>query len=76
MTNTAVRIEAVSEYSEVIAKGIGAALWDEMMRWCDQKQVSLTFISKPSRQAAHQFYLSSSAVIRDTTVFKVDPKTT
>lgn len=56
---------------ELRGRGIGDTLWTEMMQWCDEHGIGLEFTSKPSRQAAHRFYLSHGAVVRDTTVFRV-----
>ena len=53
-------------------KGVGQALWDEMIVWCEEKQADLVFTSHSSREAAHAFYLKQGAYIRDTTVFKKD----
>ena len=55
---------------EIRQKGIGGQLWDEMMRWCKQNSVDLHFTSRPSRQAAHSFYICHGATVRDTTVFR------
>lgn len=52
--------------------GVGGSLWDEMIAWCRDHDIALTFTSKPSRTDAHRFYLAHGAQIRDTTVFKVD----
>lgn len=56
---------------EVRGMGIGNRIWDEMMKWCDENGVDLTFTSHGSREAAHRFYLSHGAHIRNTTVFLV-----
>ena len=56
---------------QVRGKGIGNRIWDEMMKWCDENSVDLTFTSHAGREAAHRFYLSHGARIRDTTVFLV-----
>lgn len=58
--------------SELRGRGIGDRVWNEMMKWCNERGVGLEFTSKPSRKAAHSFYLSHGAMIRDTTVFRVD----
>ncbi len=51
-------------------RGIGQAIWDEMERWCQEQGVSLNFSSRPSREAAHNFYTKNGALPRDTTVFR------
>lgn len=56
--------------------GIGGALWEEMMAWCRQNDVPLTFTSRPHRVDAHRFYKAHGAEVRDTTVFKVGPTAT
>ena len=58
---------------EMRGSGIGGKLWDEMIAWCKERDISLEFTSKSSRTAAHSFYLGHGATIRDTTVFHVDP---
>lgn len=51
-------------------RGIGQAVWNEMEKWCLEKGVNLYFSSRPSREAAHNFYSKNGAHPRDTTVFK------
>ncbi len=51
-------------------RGVGQALWDEMLIWCSEKDADLHFTSRSSREDAHAFYLKQGAVIRDTTVFR------
>lgn len=58
--------------AEVRGKGIGTKLWDEMIAWCESQQIALEFTSNPSRVNAHAFYRSRGAVVRDTTVFRVE----
>lgn len=57
--------------SELRGIGIGAKLWDEIVAWCNEHDIDLEFTSKPSREAAHKFYRSHGAVVRETTVFHV-----
>lgn len=57
---------------EVRGQGVGKKLWAEMMSWCNENNVRLTFTSRPERVAAHEFYLSNGAEIKDTTVFSVE----
>jgi len=58
---------------EIRGVGVGHRLWDEMILWCQEHEISLEFTSKPSREAAHKFYLSHGAVTRHTTAFRVNP---
>lgn len=51
-------------------RGVGQAVWDEMGVWCNEHDVNLEFTSRPTREAAHNFYKKQGAEIRDTTVFK------
>lgn len=51
-------------------RGVGQALWDEMITWCEEQDADLHFTSRASREAAHAFYLKNNAKIRDTVVFK------
>lgn len=53
-------------------KGTGQIIWDEMEKWCLEHDVNLNFTSRPSRAAAHNFYLKNGAVVRKTTVFQAD----
>ena len=53
-------------------KGVGSALWQEMGAWCVERDVELHFTSRPSRVAAHHFYLNRGAQIRNTNAFKKD----
>ena len=57
---------------ELRGRGIGGRLWEEMVTWCKEHGVSLEFTSQSTRKAAHSFYLSHGAVIRDTTVFRIE----
>lgn len=54
-------------------RGIGQLVWNEMVEWCKENDVSLEFTSRPSRVAAHKFYLKQNAATRETTVFKYTP---
>jgi len=56
----------------VQGRGIGTRVWEEMMVWCKEHDISLEFTSKSSREEAHRFYLSHGATIRDTVVFHID----
>lgn len=54
-------------------QGVGDLLWQEIDKWCREKGVKLEFTSRPSREAAHRFYLKHGATIRETTVFGYKP---
>ena len=56
---------------ELRGLGIGEKIWQEMMQWCKEQGIALTFTSHPSREEAHRFYLKHGAEIRETTVFKI-----
>ncbi len=56
---------------EVRGRGIGDKLWQAIIIWCREKGVDLGFTSNPARVAAHRFYNSHGAEVRDTTVFHV-----
>lgn len=51
-------------------QGIGSKLWDEIITWCTERKLKLFFTSSPAKEAAHKFYLSRGATIRDTSVFQ------
>lgn len=52
-------------------RGVGQAIWTEMERWCRERDINtLEFTSRPSRGAAHNFYLKNGVQIRDTTAFR------
>lgn len=57
---------------EANTRGIGQAVWNEMAEWCAEQDIHLNFTSRPSREAAHNFYLKNGATIRNTTVFEAD----
>jgi hypothetical protein len=59
---------------EAGVKGTGQIIWDEMGKWCLEHDVNLNFTSRPSREAAHNFYLKNGASVRETTVFQADFK--
>jgi len=50
--------------------GVGDKIWKEIITWCGENGVDLSFTSKPERTKAHKFYLSHGAEIRDSTVFR------
>lgn len=51
-------------------QGVGQLLWDEIIRWCEERNIDLEFTSRATREAAHRFYTKNGAVIRDTQVFQ------
>lgn len=51
-------------------QGIGSKIWDEVIAWCTERKLKLFFTSSASKEAAHKFYLSRGATIRDTSVFQ------
>lgn len=54
-------------------KGIGSALWDEMLVWAKEKGCSeLCFTSGQGREAAQAFYLKRGAKIYDTNFFRYE----
>lgn len=56
---------------DIQGAGIGSKLWDAMIEWCKAQHVGkLGFTSRPSRTAAHAFYVKRGAEIRDTSYFK------
>ena len=51
--------------------GVGGKLWDEIIKWCQEKDAhKLDFTSRPSKEAAQTFYLKRGAIIRDTNYFR------
>lgn len=56
---------------EARGRGIGDKLWQAIIDWCREHGVDLGFTSNPARVAAHRFYDSHGAEVRDTTVFHV-----
>ncbi len=57
------------------SRGVGASIWNEMVDWCREWGVDLSFTSNPNRSMAHRFYLKRGAEIRPTTSFIVPIKT-
>lgn len=52
-------------------KGIGSALWDEMLVWAKEKGCTeLCFTSGHGREAAQEFYKNRGADIYDTNYFR------
>ena len=51
--------------------GVGSQLWDTLITWCRDHQVSsLDFTSRPNKVEAQHFYLKRGAVIRETNYFR------
>ncbi len=50
--------------------GVGGKIWEEITEWCKQRNVKLFFTSNAQKEAAHRFYISHGATVRDTTVFQ------
>lgn len=52
-------------------KGIAKTLWNAVIEWSKEKDVKyLEFTSRPSREAAQNFYKKMGAEIRDTNFFR------
>ena len=56
----------------VRGQGTGSRIWQEIIKWCQDQGVDLSFTSRASRPEAHAFYTAKGAHIRDTTVFRVN----
>ena len=68
------RLEGFVTDPKIRGQGIGSHIWDEVLIWCNERDIDLEFTSNPSRSAAHKFYLARGAEIRDTTTFHVRTK--
>jgi GNAT superfamily N-acetyltransferase len=51
-------------------QGVGGLIWDEVTKWCTERNLPLFFTSSAKKEAAHRFYLNRGATIRDTSVFQ------
>lgn len=51
-------------------QGVGSAIWDEITKWCTERNVGLFFTSNAKKEAAQRFYVNHGATIRDTNVFQ------
>ena len=60
-----------SSEESVRGKGMGYAIWGELLNWCREREVNLSFTSNPDREAARRFYERQGAEIIATTVFRV-----
>jgi len=57
--------------STVRGKGIGSALWEEMLKWAAEKGCGqLVFTCGQGREASQEFYKHKGAEIYDTNFFK------
>ncbi|MBR3256052.1 GNAT family N-acetyltransferase [Candidatus Saccharibacteria bacterium] len=57
--------------SSVRGKGVGSALWDEMLKWCAEKGCNnLVFTCGQGREAAQEFYKHHGAEVYDTNFFR------
>ena len=63
----------VSDDETVRGRGIGYALWRELIDWCGERQVPLQFSSHPDRADAHAFYARQGAIATSSTLFRVEP---
>jgi len=53
-------------------RGVGSAIWDEMLNWCRQRGIKrMEFTCRPEREAAHRFYLKHGCEIRNTDAFRL-----
>ncbi|MBR2998697.1 GNAT family N-acetyltransferase [Candidatus Saccharibacteria bacterium] len=58
---------------EVRGKGVGSALWNEMLNWAKEKGCErLEFTCGNGREIAQQFYKSKGAEIYDTNFFRYE----
>ncbi len=59
--------------STVRTKGVGSALWDEMLKWAAEKGCSkMEFTCGHGREVAQAFYKKHGAEIYDTNFFRVE----
>ena len=57
--------------STIRGKGVGSALWEEMLRWAAEKGCGqLVFTCGKGREASQEFYKHKGAEIYDTNFFK------
>lgn len=57
--------------SSVRGKGVGSALWDEMLKWCAEKGCNnLVFTCGEGREKAQEFYKNHGAEIYNTNFFR------
>ncbi len=63
----------VSSGTDIRGKGVGYAIWQEIVRWVEQQGATLEFTSSEKRVEAHRFYKKQGANIKDTCVFFFEP---
>ena len=57
--------------STIRGKGVGSALWEEMLKWAAEKDCGqLVFTCGKGREASQEFYKHKGAEIYDTNFFK------
>lgn len=57
--------------STVRGKGVGSALWNEMLKWCAEKSCgNLVFTCGEGRESAQEFYKHHGAEIYNTNFFR------
>lgn len=57
--------------STVRGQGVGSALWNEMLKWCAEKDCgNLVFTCGEGRESAQEFYKHHGAEIYDTNFFR------
>jgi len=61
-----------SSDENIRGKGAGHRIWQELIKWCKEQGVDLSFTSNPNRQEAHSFYKRQGATLIDTDVFRVN----
>lgn len=58
--------------ASIQGKGIGSKIWDEMLIWCNEKNVNkMEFTSNKKRLSAHAFYAKKGAEIYETCFFQL-----
>ncbi len=62
----------VAADEDIRGKGVGYALWREVMKWSEEREAPLEFTSSPLRERAHEFYNRQGAEIKPTAVFHLD----
>lgn len=70
LSGTRAHLEDFVADPTVNVRGIGQAMWNAIGAYCFNHELDLEFTSKPTREAAHRFYLKNGAEIRETTVFE------
>ncbi|MDR3125601.1 MAG: GNAT family N-acetyltransferase [Candidatus Nomurabacteria bacterium] len=66
-------LEELFVAADVAQRGIGSAIWEEMLTWCRQRGIKrMEFTCRPERVAAHNFYLKHGCKVRNTDAFRLD----